>query len=67
MPVMDQKMQVEISIRISQPQYGSNALNLHHVIELPATDFLGLAGIMKRFHDLAQEITGAADAQGKNK
>ena len=49
-------LQVEISARISQPQFGSNALNLHHVIELPPTDFLGLAAIMKRFHDLAQEI-----------
>jgi len=53
-------IQIEISVRISQPNFGSGQIHLNETLELPQTDFLGLAGIMKRFHDLAQEIMKAA-------
>lgn len=53
-------IQLEISVRISQPNFGSGQIHLNETLELPQTDFLGLAAIMKKFHDLAMEITAAS-------
>lgn len=61
MPQLDTpEIQVEITVRISQPHYAGGQIALNQTLYLPSTDFLGFAGIMKRFHDLAQEIKAAA-------
>lgn len=49
-------MEIEINVRIHQtrPMYGS--IQLNETIKFPEADFMGIAAIMKRFHDLAEEL-----------
>ena len=52
----NQPITVEINVRISQQPFGAGNIVLTETLQLPETDFLGFAAIMKRFHDLAHEI-----------
>jgi hypothetical protein len=47
---------ISITVRISQSPYGSGTINLEENFEIGPTDFVGLAGIMGQFHDLAQKL-----------
>lgn len=53
------QIQIEINVRISQPNYYGGQIHLSETLQVPDTDFLGLAAIMKRFHDLAEELSKA--------
>jgi hypothetical protein len=48
-----------INVRLYQQGYGGT-ISVEEQIELPSTDFLGLAKIMSRFHELAREIQNQA-------
>ena len=54
-------IQIEISVRITQHGFSSGQIHygISEILQLPSTDFLGLVAIMKRFHDLAEEIKKA--------
>jgi hypothetical protein len=52
---MSEPIRMSINIQLYQPGSGGN-IRVEEVIELPITDFMGLAGIMSRFHELAKEI-----------
>ena len=49
-------IEITIDVRIRQQTMGYGEIHLNETIQVPETDFLGLAAIMKRFHDLAVEI-----------
>ena len=51
-------IQMYINITLSQ-NYGGQ-IRVEETIELPQTDFMGLAAIMSRFHELAKEIQAQA-------
>lgn len=57
-------IRIEINVSIIQEQMGYARIQLSENLQLPQTDFLGLAAIMKKFHDLAEEITKAAQKSG---
>jgi len=49
-----------LSVNISlQQDGGGGRIYSNEEIELPAMDFLGFAAVMKRFHDLVEEITNS--------
>jgi hypothetical protein len=53
---MQQPIEIQVVVRMSQQPYGAGQINLEETFQVGPTDFIGLAGIMGRFHDLAQEL-----------
>jgi len=43
--------------------YGGPGLTVEHTVTLGGLDFLGLAGVLGRFHDLAKEVEASQDVK----
>jgi hypothetical protein len=50
------QLTLRINLEISQELSGFPAIRVQEEMKLPPTDFMGMASLMKRFHDLIEEI-----------
>lgn len=51
-----QQLTLRINLEISQELSGYPAIRVTEDLKLASTDFMGMASLMKRFHDLVEEI-----------
>lgn len=51
-----EKTELRVEVTLYQPASGGSGMRFSETLNIGATDFEALAAILKRFHDLFQEI-----------